>query len=75
MTFSSNLQRKSAAVLTELAICAVLKLNCGTYSHAFHRDGGMAFVWKNRVTDLLCVNTIVGFDVSHSMCANSRKTM
>ena len=50
VTFSSSLERKSAAVLIEPAICAILKLNCSTFSHAFHRDGGMAFVWKNRVT-------------------------
>ena len=30
VTFSSNLDRKSAAVLTEPAICAILKLNCST---------------------------------------------
>ena len=41
----------------------------------FHKDGEMAFVWKNRVTDLLSVKTIVGFDASHRMCANSRKAM
>ena len=35
----------------------------------------MAFFWMNRVTDLLSVKTIVGFDVSHSMCANSRNAM
>ena len=61
VAFSSNLDRKSAAVLTEPVICAILKLNGSTQSHAFHRDGGMAFVWKNRVTDLMfptrCVQT------------------
>ena len=30
LTFSSNLERKSSAVLTEPLMCAVLKLNCNT---------------------------------------------
>ena len=71
MIFNSNWERKSAAVYTEPAICAILKLNCSTRSHAFHKDGGMAFVFENRVTDLLSVKTIVGFVASHKMCANS----
>ena len=69
VTFNSNRERKSAAVFTELALCAILKLNCSTKSHAFHKHGGMALVWKNRVTDLLSVKTIVGFVASHKMCA------
>ena len=75
MTFSSNLEKMSAAVLAEPAICAILKLNCSTYSHAFHNVGGMAFVWKNRKTDLLSIKTIVGFDASHRLCANSRNAI
>ena len=75
VTFDSNREQKSAAVFTEPAICAIYKLNCSTYSHAFHKDGGMALVWKNRVTDLLSVKTIVGFVASHKMCANSRNAM
>ena len=34
-----------------------------------------AFVWKNRVTDLLSVRTTVGFVASHKMCANSRNAI
>ena len=30
VTFNSNRERKSAAVFTEPAICAILKLNCST---------------------------------------------
>ena len=30
VTLSSSLERKSAAVLTDPAICAILKLNCNT---------------------------------------------
>ena len=30
VTFSSSLERKSAAVLTDPAMCAILKLNCNT---------------------------------------------
>ena len=39
-------------MLTEPVICAILKLNCSTYSHAFHKDAGMVFVWKKRVTEI-----------------------
>ena len=37
--------------------------------------GGIAFVWKKRVTDLLSVKTIVGFVASHKICANSRNAI
>ena len=70
---SSSLERKSAAVLTHPAMCAILKLKCNTKSHAFHSAGGTAFVWKKRVTDLLSVKAIVGFVASHKKCANSKK--
>ena len=75
MTFDSNRERKSAAVFTKPATCAILKLNCSTYSHAFHKDGGMALACKNRVTDLLSVKKIVGFVASHKMCENLRIAM
>ena len=55
LVFSTRLERKSAAVLTEPAKFANLKLDCHTLSFAFHSDGGNAFVWKNRVTDMLSV--------------------
>ena len=75
VTLSSSLQGKSAAVLTEPAKCAILKLNCKTYSHAFQSAGGIAFVWKKRVTDLLSVRTFVGFVAAHRVCANSRNAI
>ena len=62
-------------MLTEPAICAILKLNCSTKSHAFHKVGGIALVWKNRMTDLLSVKTIAAFDASLGMCANSRNAI
>ena len=74
-TYNSNREKKSTAVFTEPTICASLKLNCSTKAHAFHKDGGMALVWKNRVTDLLSVKTVVGFVASHRMCANSSNAM
>ena len=75
VTLNSSLERKSAAVLTEPAICAILKLNCNTYCHALHKNGGIVFFRKKRGIDLLSVKTIVGFDASHKMCANSRNVM
>ena len=75
VTLSSSLERKLAAVLTEPAMCAILKLKCNTESRAFQSAGGIAFVWKKRVTDLLSVRTIVGFVASHRMCANSKNAM
>ena len=75
VTLSSSLERKSAAVLTDPAMCAILKLNCNTYSYAFQSAGGIGFVWKKRVNDLLSDRTIVGFVASHRMCANSKSAM
>ena len=72
VTLSSTLERTSAVVLTDPATCAILKLNCNTKSHAFQSAGGIAFVWKKRVTDLLSVPTVVGFVPSHNMCEDSR---
>ena len=70
-TFSSSLERESAVVLTEPAICAVSKLNYNTYSCAFQSAGGNVFVWKKCVTDLWSVRTIFGFVASQRKCANS----
>ena len=58
---SSNLETKSAVVLTGPAMCAFFKLKCNTLSHAFPSAGGIALVWRKRATDLLSVRTIVGF--------------
>ena len=46
VTFNSSLARKSTAVLTEPAICFILEMNCSTFSDVFHKNGGIAFVWK-----------------------------
>ena len=74
LTLSSNLVKKSAVVLTEPAICAILKMNCSTKSHAFHH-GGIALAWRIRLADLLSVKTIVGFGASHRMFTNSGNAM
>ena len=50
----SNRDKKSAAVFIFPGMCAIVKLNCSTKSHAFHRGGGIIFVWKNLVSDLPC---------------------
>ena len=70
VTLISSPEVKSASMLTEPVKCAIWKLKCNTQSHAIHSAGGIAFVWKKRVTDLLSVGTIVGFVVSHKKCAN-----
>ena len=45
------------------------------HGYGGHKDGGMALVWKKRVTDLLSVKAIVGFDTSHRLFAISKNTM
>ena len=75
LNFNCSPERKSSAVLTEPARCPVLELNSSTKSHAFHKDGGKAFVWKKRVTELLSIKSIVGFDVYHKKRANPRNVM
>ena len=72
MSFNSILVRKSAEVLTQPRIRAILKLNCDTSLLAFRKEGRIAFVWKKLVTDLLSVKTIVGFDASHKLCTDSK---
>ena len=70
----SNPERKQAVVLIEPAMCAFLQIICNTELHAFHSDGAIAFVWKNRVTDSLSVRMIACFVASHRKCANSRSS-
>ena len=71
VTLSSSPEKKPAALMTELEMCAFLKLICRKYSHAFQSACGIACGGKKRGTDLLSVRTTVGFVVSHKMCANS----
>ena len=61
-TFGSvfNRDNKSAAEFIFPGMCAIVKLNCSTKSHALHRCGRIVFVWKNPVTDLLSVMIITG---------------
>ena len=75
VTVRSSLEKNVAAVFTEPAMYALLRLNCNTYSHAIHGAGGIAFVRKKRVTDLLSVRTIVGFVASQTRCANSENAL
>ena len=55
---SSKRDKKSAAVLIFPGMCAIGKSNCNTKSQAIHKGGGIIFVWKNLVTDLLLVMII-----------------
>ena len=73
VTFSSNREKTLTAVLNDPAIQVSWKLNCITELNAFHNAGRFAFVWRNRVTDLISVRTIVGFIASHLMCATLEK--
>ena len=52
--------KKSAAVFIFPRMCAIVKLKCRTESQAFHKGGGIIFVWKNLVTDLLSVMIMTG---------------
>ena len=72
VTLSSSLERKSAALLIEPAICAILKLNCNTVSHALHSTGRIAFVLLNRLTALFFVRRSVAFEFKkcHVKCQN-----
>ena len=51
------------------------KLNCSTKTQAFHKDGGINFVWRNLVTDLLSVMIITGLVAPQNICPNSLKAM
>ena len=71
---SSKRDMESAVVFILSGTCAMVKLNCGTKSKAFHKGVGNIFVWKNLVTDLLSVMMITGFVVPQNLCPNSLKT-
>ena len=51
----SNRDTKSAAVFIFLGRCAMVKMNSNTISQAYHKGGGIKFVWKNWVSELLTV--------------------
>ena len=71
----SNRDKKSAAVFILPGMCAMVKLNCNTKSQAFHNGGGIIFVRKNLVTDLLSVMMITGLVAPQNICPNSLKAM
>ena len=71
----SNRDKKSAAVFIFPGMCAIVKLNCSTKSQAFHRGGGIIFVWKNLATDLLSVMIITDLVAPQNKCPNSLKAM
>ena len=71
----SRRHKKSAAVFIFPGMCAIVKLNCSTKSHAFHRGGGIIFVWKNLVTDLLSVMMITGLVAPQNICPISLEAM
>ena len=71
----SNQDKKSAAVFIFPGMCAIVKLNCSTKSHEFQRGGGITFVWKNLVTDVLSVMIITGLVAPQNICPNSLKAM
>ena len=70
VTLSSSLEIKKAGVLTEPAWRATLELICNTHSHAFQSAGGIAFVWKKRVRDLLYVTTLLVFLIPRESMQN-----
>ena len=67
----SKRDKKLAAVFILPGMCAIVKLNCRTYSHASHNGGGMILIWQNRVTDLLSVIIFTGVGVPQHLCPNS----
>ena len=54
---------------------AIVKLNRNTKSQAFHNGGGIIFVWKNLVNDLLSVMMITGLVAPQKTCPNSLKAL
>ena len=62
-----SFDRQSAAVLIEPGTWTFSKLKLRTCSQAFHSAAGVAFVRNIPVTDLLSVNTSVGFFDSYRM--------
>ena len=71
----SNRDKKSAAVFIFPGMCAIVKLNCSTKSQVIHRGGGINFVWKNLVTDLLSIMIITGLVAPQNICPKSLKAM
>ena len=56
-------------------MCAIVKLNCSTKLQAFHKGGGIIFVWKSLVTDLLSVMIITGLVAPQNIYPNSLNAM
>ena len=71
----SKRNKKYAAVFIFPGMCAIVKLNCSTNSQAFHKGGGIIFVWKNLVTDLLSVMIITVLVAPQIICPISLKAM
>ena len=75
LAYVSKRDKRSAAVFIFLGMCAIVKLNCSTNSQAFHKSGGIIFLWKNLVTDMLSVMIITGLVAPQIICVNSLKAM
>ena len=63
--------KKSAAVFFCPGMCAIVKLTNRKESHAFQICGGISLVGTNRVTHLLAVIKMTGFDVLQKICHHS----
>ena len=72
---NSKKDKKSAAVFLFPGMCDIVKLGCSTKLQAFHKSGGITFVWKNPVIDLLSVMIIIGLMAHQNLCPNSLKAM
>ena len=46
----SNLEKKCCSVYFA-GVYAMVQWNCNTKFQAFHKDAGIFFVWRNRLTD------------------------
>ena len=57
----SRRDKKSTAEFILPGLCARVKLNCTTKSHAIHDGGGVILACKNLVTGLLSVIIMKGF--------------
>ena len=71
----SKRDKKSAAVFTFPEMCAIVRLSSSTKSQASLRGGGIIFVWKNLVTDLLSVMIITDLVVPQNICPVSLKAL
>ena len=69
----SQRNKKSAVVFIFPGTCAMVKLNCNTKAQAFHKGGGIIFVWKNPLNNLLSVMIIIGMVGSQNICPISLK--